>query len=150
MAVSYQLVIDCASTLSARALRVGGAALRRCSANGEGFDLWETHYRSIGAPEDELGIGNDSIVTRKGRGSADLVPGRSRRRSRSRTASTSTSTRAGAATNPIDVRRERVEAEAERLVALAPTRRANSLDRGDGPLRGRDGLTPRATSSTST
>ena len=67
MAVSYQLVIDCASpeTLA----RFWAEALHYVVAPPpDGFDSWDTFYRSIGVPEEELGIGDDRIVDPHGEG----------------------------------------------------------------------------------
>ena len=67
MAVSYQLVIDCSSpeTLA----RFWAEALHYVVAPPpDGFDSWDTFYRSIGVPEEELGIGDDRIVDPRGEG----------------------------------------------------------------------------------
>ncbi len=67
MAVSYQLVIDCASpeTLA----RFWAEALHYVVAPPpDGFDSWDTFYRSIGVPEEELGAGDDRIVDPLGEG----------------------------------------------------------------------------------
>ena len=67
MAVSYQLVIDCASpeTLA----RFWAEALHYVAAPPpDGFDSWDTFYRSIGVPEEELGNGDDRIVDPRGEG----------------------------------------------------------------------------------
>ena len=88
MAVSYQLVIDCAEP----------EPLAHCWAEAlhyviapppPGFDSWDDYFRSIGVPEADLGNGADIIEDPNGEGPRiwfQIVP----RRSRSRTASTST------------------------------------------------------------
>jgi len=128
MAVSYQLVIDCASPDPLA--HFWAAALHYVVAPPpEGFDSWDDHYRSIGVPEDELGIGDDSIVDPKGEGPRiwfQAVPEKKSIKNRLHIDVNAS----GGRDHPIDVRRERVEAEAERLVALGATRLRTTSDEG--------------------
>ena len=66
MAVSYQLVIDCASP---ELLAVFWAeALHYVPAPPpSGFDSWDAYLRSIGVPEAELGHGPDRIACERRR-----------------------------------------------------------------------------------
>ena len=67
MAVSYQLVIDCTSP-EPLAHFWAEALHYVIEPPPSGFDSWDEFYRSIGVPEDELGIGADSIADPNGEG----------------------------------------------------------------------------------
>jgi len=127
MAVSYQLVIDCAEPEPLA--RFWAEALHYVLAPAPtGFDNWDDFYRSIGVPEDELGIGDDRIVDPRGEGPQiwfQVVPERKSIKNRLHI-----DVRASAGRDaPLDARREQVEAEAARLVSLGATRlRTNSQD----------------------
>jgi hypothetical protein len=128
MAVSYQLVIDCASpdTLA----RFWAEALHYVLAPPpDGFDSWDDFYRSIGVPDDELGIGEDRIVDPQGTGPAiwfQVVPEKKSVKNRLHI-----DVHAGGGRGmPLETRRERVEAEAERLVSLGATRLRTISDEG--------------------
>lgn len=126
MPVSYQLVIDCASPEALAPFWV--EALHYVIAPApDGFDSWDDFYRSIGVPEDELGMGGaDSIVDPNGEGPRiwfQVVPEEKSIKNRLHIDVNAS----GGRGSSLDVRRERVEAEAERLVALGATRvRTNS------------------------
>ena len=67
MAVSYQLVIDCTSP--ELLAQFWAEALHYVIAPPPpDFDSWDDFYRSIGVPEEELGIGNDRIEDPNGEG----------------------------------------------------------------------------------
>ena len=127
MAVSYQLVIDCASpeTLA----RFWAEALHYVVAPPPaGFDTWDAFYRSIGVPDEELGIGDDRIVDPRGEGPAiwfQVVPETKSVKNRLHI-----DVHAGGGRDlPLETRRERVEAEAERLASLGATRVRTIADR---------------------
>jgi hypothetical protein len=128
MAVSYQLVIDCASpdTLA----RFWAEALHYVIARPpEGFDSWDDFYRSIGVPEDELGIGADRIEDPKGEGPRiwfQVVPEKKSIKNRIHIDVNAS----GGRRSPLDVRRELVEAEAARLVSLGATRLRTVAEEG--------------------
>lgn len=120
MTVRYQLVIDCADADTMA--RFWAEALHYSLAPPpSGFDTWDDWYRSVGVPEEELGQGEDRIVDPAGGGPAiwfQVVP-----------EAKSVKNRwhidvgvGGGRDVPLDQRRERVEAEAERLVSLGATR----------------------------
>jgi len=120
MAVTYQLVLDGASpeTLA----RFWAEALHYVVAQPpDGYDSWDTFYRSIGVPEEELGFGDDRIVDPHGEGPQiwfPIVPEKKSVKNRLHI-----DVHAGGGRDlPIETRRERVEDEAERLVALGATR----------------------------
>jgi len=74
MAVSFQLVIDCADPEPLA--RFWAAALGyELEPPPDGFASWDAYWRDLGVPEDELGAGADCIVDPGGAGAADLVPG---------------------------------------------------------------------------
>jgi Glyoxalase-like domain len=120
MAVPYQLVIDCTSPepfahFWAEALHYV------IEPAPPGFDSWDDFYRSIGLPEDDLGIGDDRIADPNGEGPSiwfQVVPERKSIKNRIHIDVEASGDR----DTPLELRRERVEAEAERLVSLGATR----------------------------
>ena len=128
MAVSYQLVIDCASPEPLA--RFWAEALHYViAAPPEGFESWDDFYRSIGVPEDELGIGADRIEDPRGEGPDvwfQVVPERKSIKNRLHIDLYAS----GGRDVPLETRRERVEAEAARLVALGATRKQAIAEEG--------------------
>lgn len=120
MSVSYQLVIDCASP--GLLAHFWAEALRYVIAPPPpGHDSWDDFYRSIGVPEDELGDGPDRIEDPHGEGPAiwfQVVPERKSIKNRLHLDVNV----GGGRSVPLATRRERVEAEASRLVTLGATR----------------------------
>lgn len=128
MPVSYQLVIDCA--WPEPLARFWAEALHYVvEPPPEGHDSWDDFYRSIGVPEEELGIGADSIVDPKGEGPRiwfQIVPDTKSIKNRLHIDVHAS----GGRSEPLEVRRQRVEAEAERLVALGATRLRANVEEG--------------------
>jgi Glyoxalase-like domain len=120
MAVSYQLVIDCTSPEPLA--HFWAEALHYVIAPPpSGFDSWDDFYRSIGVPEAELGIGSDSIEDPDGEGPRiwfQIVPEKKSIKNRIHIDVSAS----GGRGSSLEVRRDRVEAEAERLEALGATR----------------------------
>ena len=120
MAVSYQLVIDCASPEPLA--HFWAAALHYVVAPPpSGFDSWDDFYRSIGVPEAELGVGSDSIEDPNGEGPRiwfQVVPEKKAIKNRVHIDVNAS----GGRGSSLEVRRALVEAEAERLEALGATR----------------------------
>jgi hypothetical protein len=120
MAVSYQLVIDCTSPEPLA--HFWAEALHYVIAPPpSGFDSWDAFYRSIGVPEAELGIGADSIADPNGEGPRlwfQIVPEKKSIKNRIHIDVNASGGRGVS----LEVRRDRVEAEAERLAALGATR----------------------------
>ena len=128
MAVSYQLVIDCASPEPLA--RFWAEALHYVIASPPaGFESWDDFYRSIGVSEDELGIGADRIEDPRGEGPDiwfQVVPERKSIKNRLHIDLHAS----GGRDTPLETRRERVEAEAARLVALGATRKQANVEEG--------------------
>ncbi len=128
MAVSYQLVIDCASPEPLA--RFWAEALHYVIASPPaGFESWDNFYRSIGVSEDELGIGADRIEDPQGEGPDiwfQVVPERKSVKNRLHIDLHAS----GGRDLPLETRRERVEAEAARLVALGATRKQATVEEG--------------------
>ena len=122
MAVSYQLVIDCASPEPLA--RFWAEALHYViEPPPSGFDSWEDYYRSIGVAEDELGVGDDSIVDPNGEGPRiwfQVVP--EQKSIKNRLHIDVRASGSGRDT-PLETRRKLVDAEVARLEALGATRR---------------------------
>ena len=128
MAVSYQLVIDCASP-DPLAHFWAEALHYVVEPPPTGFDSWDDYYRSIGVPEDELGIGADSIVDPNGEGPRiwfQVVPEKKSIKNRLHIDVKAS----GGRDTSLEARRELVEAEAERLVALGATRLRTASEEG--------------------
>ena len=122
MAVSYQLVIDCADP--DRLAHFWAEALHYVIAPPpEGFADWDEFYRSIGVPEDELGLGDtvDRIQDPNGEGPPiwfQVVPEKKSIKNRIHIDVNAS----GGRDAPLETRRERIEAEAARLASLGATR----------------------------
>jgi hypothetical protein len=116
MAVSFQLVIDCADP--ELLARFWASALGyELEPPPEGFDSWDAYWRDRGVPEDELGIDVDSIVDPAGRGPRiwfQVVPDRKAVKNRLHLDISV----GGGRAFPIETRRQRVDAEAARLAGL--------------------------------
>ena len=120
MAVSYQLVIDC--TAADPLAHFWAEALHYVvEPPPTGFDSWDDYYRSIGVPEDELGIGVDSLADPDGEGPRiwfQVVPEKKSIKNRLHIDVRAS----GGPGTSLESRRELVEAEVARLVALGATR----------------------------
>ncbi len=116
MAVSFQLVIDCADAETLA--RFWSAALGYVlESPPEGFAGWADYWQDVGVPEDELGTGPDCIVDPAGRGPRmwfQVVPERKAVKNRLHVDIGV----GGGRGVPIETRRQRVETEAARLTGL--------------------------------
>jgi hypothetical protein len=127
MAVTFQLVIDCADPeplahFWAAAL---GYELERPP---DGFATWDAYWRDFGVPEDELGAGADCIVDPAGRAPRiwfQVVPDRKAVKNRLHLDIGIS----GGRGVPLDTRRQRVDAEAARLAGLGAVH-LGALDSG--------------------
>jgi hypothetical protein len=116
VAARFQLVIDCADPEPLA--RFWAAALGYVlQPPPDGFDSWDAYYRDLGLPEEELGAGTDGIVDPDGRGPRiwfQVVPERKTIKNRLHIDIGV----GGGREVPIETRRQRVDAEAARLVGL--------------------------------
>ena len=128
MAVTYQLVIDCTSPEPLA--RFWAEALHYVIAPPPpGFDSRDDFLRSIGVPEEELGTGADLIEDPNGEGPRiwfQIVPEKKSVKNRLHIDVNAS----GGRGSSLDVRRERVEAEAARLVTLGATRLHTLVEEG--------------------
>jgi len=119
MAVGFQLVIDC--TDPDRLARFWAAALGyELEPPPAGFATWDDYWRDVGVPEDDLGIGADSIIDPDGRGPRvwfQVVPESKTVKNRFHIDVHASGGRA----LPIETRKQRVDAEARRLAGLGAT-----------------------------
>jgi hypothetical protein len=120
MTTRFQIVIDCADP--------GLLAKFWAQALGyefepppEGFEDWDAYWRSVGVPEDELDGSADRIVDPTGGGPRiwfQAVPEGKTIKNRIHFDIRASGGREG---NPIEVRKQRVDALAEKLVAAGAT-----------------------------
>jgi hypothetical protein len=119
MSVRYQLVIDC--TDPDRLARFWAAALGYVFAPPPaGFATWDDYYRDLGLPEEDLGLGVDRISDPEGQGPViwfHVVPEAKVVKNRLHLDIHAS----GGRSVPIETRRQRVDAEASRLVGLGAT-----------------------------
>ena len=117
MAVRFQLVIDCRDPEPLA--RFWAAALGyEFEPPPEGFANWDDYWRHVGVPEEELGMGQDCIVDPDRSGPRiwfQVVPESKGVKNRLHL---DISVGGGRRAFPLETRRQRVDAEAERLVAL--------------------------------
>lgn len=117
--VHFQLVIDCSDP--DRLARFWAQALRyELEPTPDGFESWDEYYRDLGVDEEDLGIGEDSIVDPDGHGPRvwfQRVPeGKTIKNRLHLDISVG-----GDRSIPIETRKARVDAEAQRLVDLGAT-----------------------------
>ena len=119
MPARFQLVIDCADP--DRLARFWAAALGyEIEPPPAGFPTWDDYYRDLGVPEEDLGIGADSISDPQGHGPRiwfQVVPETKAVKNRLHLDIHAS----GGRTVPIQARKQRVDAEASRLAGLGAT-----------------------------
>jgi len=119
VATKIQITFDCADP--DRLARFWAEALHyRLQDPPAGFDSWASYYRSIGVPEEELDEGFDSVVDAEGIGPRiwfQRVPEGKVVKNRVHLDLDVT----GGRSVPMETRRERVDAEADRLVGVGAT-----------------------------
>lgn len=128
MAVSYQLTIDCTSPEPLA--HFWAEALGYVIAHPPpGFDSWDDWYRSVGVPEDELGLGADRIEDPNGEGPPiwfQVVPEKKSTKNRIHFDVRAS----GGRRAPFEARREQVETKAARLESLGAVRLRTIADEG--------------------
>jgi Glyoxalase-like domain len=116
MPVRFQLVIDCREPEPLA--RFWAAALGyEFEPPPEGFATWDDYWRDVGVGDEDLGIGQDRIIDPDGSGPRfwfQVVPEPKAVKNRLHLDISVSGGRA----LPIETRRQRVDAEAERLVGL--------------------------------
>ncbi|WHT16695.1 VOC family protein [Crossiella sp. CA-258035] len=119
MPVRYQLVVDCANPT--RQAHFWAAALHyQLAPPPPGFATWDAYYRDLGLPEEALTGGADRISDPQGGGPDiwfQLVQDAKAVKNRLHIDIHASGNRE----DPIQTRKKRVEAEANRLVALDAT-----------------------------
>jgi hypothetical protein len=119
MGVGFQLVIDCADPEPLA--RFWAAALGyQLAPAPDGFATWDDYFRDMGVPEADLGIGADRITDPDGHGPGiwfQVVPERKTVKNRLHLDIHV----GGGRGAPIEIRKQRVDAEARRLAALGAT-----------------------------
>jgi hypothetical protein len=119
MAASFQICIDCAGP--DRLARFWASALGyEIEPPPDGFATWDDYWRDVGVPEDELGIGADRIIDPAGRGPRirfQVVPEGKTIKNRIHLDVGVSGGRSAA----IEIRRQRIDAEASRLAGLGAT-----------------------------
>ncbi|GAA4087324.1 VOC family protein [Nonomuraea soli] len=121
MATRFQITVDCADP--DRLAHFWAAALHyELQEPPDGFDTWADYWRSRGLPEEEVGdgLGYDSIVDPSGAGPRlwfQQVPEKKEVKNRLHLDLDVTNRRSGT----LEARRELIDAEAARLIALGAT-----------------------------
>lgn len=128
MTTQFQIVIDCRDP--PRMCQFWTTALGYVlEPPPEGFANWDDYWRDVGVPESDLGVGPDCIVDRSGKGpriwfhivdEPKTVKNRLHIDLRV----------SGGRGVPFEVRKERVEAEADRLVRSGATRLETLFEEG--------------------
>jgi len=120
MSTRIQLVFDCADP--DRLTRFWAEALGyQVPPPPEGFDTWRAYWVNVGVPDDELDDGDDTLVDPEGAGPRiwfQKVPEGKVVKNRLHLDLDAS----GGRTVPIDIRKERVIAMADRLIAAGATR----------------------------
>jgi hypothetical protein len=116
MAARFQLVIDCREP-EPLAIFWAAALGYEFEPPPEGFANWDDYWRDVGVGDEDLGIGQDSIVDPDGSGPPiwfQVVPEQKAVKNRLHLDISVSGGRAF----PLETRRQRVDAEAERLAGL--------------------------------
>jgi hypothetical protein len=120
MTARFQLVVDCRDPEPLA--RFWAAALGYVfEPPPDGFATWDDYWRDVGVPEEELGMGEDSIIDPNGNAPRiwfQVVPEQKAIKNRLHLDIHA----GGGRAVPIETRRQRVDAEAERLVGLGASR----------------------------
>jgi Glyoxalase-like domain len=120
MAAKFQVVIDCLDP--ARMCQFWTKALGyEIASPPEGFGSWDDYYRDIGVPEDELGSGPDRLIDPSGAGPAIWFQVVDEAKTVKNRVHFDLGVSGGRSV-PLETRKERVEAEADRLCHLGARR----------------------------
>jgi len=119
MTARFNLVIDCADPEPLARFWVAALGYEFQSAP-EGFATWDDYWRDFGLPEEDLGLGEDRIIDPEGRGPRiwfQVVPEGKTVKNRLHLDIIAS----GGSGVPLETRKQRVDAEVERLSALGAT-----------------------------
>jgi hypothetical protein len=119
MTARFNLVIDCADPEPLARFWVAALGYEFQPAP-EGFATWDDYWRDFGLPEEDLGLGEDRIIDPEGHGPRiwfQVVPEGKTIKNRLHLDIIAS----GGSEIPLETRRQRVDAEAERLSALGAT-----------------------------
>lgn len=120
MAATFQVVIDCKDP--ARMCMFWKAALGyEIAPPPKGFPSWDDYYRDVGVPEAELGAGPDRLCDPSGAGPAIWFQVVDELKTVKNRLHFDLGVSGGRAV-PLEARKHRVEAEADRLARLGATR----------------------------
>jgi Glyoxalase-like domain len=128
VAVRFQLVIDCADPEPLA--RFWAAALGyEPEPPPAGFSTWDDYWRDVGVPEEELGIGVDCIVDPAGEGPRIWFQVVSEGKTIKNRLHLDIHAGGGREV-PIEIRRQRVDAEVQRLTELGATTTGSATEPG--------------------
>jgi hypothetical protein len=120
MAVKFQVVIDCKDP--ARMCQFWKNALGyEIAPTPKGFESWDDYWTDMGVPEDELGSGPDRLIDPSGQGPSIWFQVVDETKTVKNRVHFDLGVSGGRSV-PFETRKERVEAEAERLTHLGATR----------------------------
>lgn len=128
MTAKFQVVIDCKDP--PRMCEFWSAALGyEIQPPPPGFASWDDYWRDVGVPEHELGVGPDSLIDPNGRGPRIWFQVVEEAKTVKNRLHFDIGV-SGGREQPIELRRQRVEAEAARLVAIGATRLETLFEEG--------------------
>jgi hypothetical protein len=128
MAVKFQVVIDCKDP--ARMTRFWAPALGYdIEPPPAGFATWEDYWRDVGVPEDELGSGPDRLIDPTGAGPRIWFQVVDEAKTVKNRIHFDLGVSGGRSV-PFETRKQRVDAEADRLSRLGATRIGVFLEKG--------------------
>jgi hypothetical protein len=119
MTARFNLVIDCADPEPLARFWVAALGYEFQPAP-EGFATWDDYWRDFGLPEEDLGLGEDRIIDPEGRGPRiwfQVVPEGKTIKNRLHLDIIAS----GGSEVPLETRKQRVDAEADRLSGLGAT-----------------------------
>jgi hypothetical protein len=128
MAAKFQVVIDCKDP--ARMCQFWTNALGyEIAPPPKGFESWDDYYRDVGVPEDELGSGPDRLIDPSGAGPAIWFQGVDETKTVKNRLHFDLGVSGGRSV-PFETRKQRVDAEADRLSRLGATQIGVFFEKG--------------------
>ena len=128
MAAKFQVVIDCKDP--ARMCQFWTSALGyEIAPPPSGFESWHDYYRDVGVPEEELGSGPDRLIDPSGSGPAIWFQVVDEPKTVKNRLHFDLGVSGGRSV-PFEIRKQRVESEADRLSRLGATRIGVLFEKG--------------------